>query len=57
MLCAVDMYMGVNNIIMCSVSAGNIGDKMVLLWGHMDKPTSLGTVSNIWGQLAPMKDW
>ena len=51
------MYMGVNNVIMCSVSLGHIrsfGDKMVLLWGHRDKAASLGTVPNFWGQLAPM---
>ena len=30
------------------------GDKSVLLWGHGDKAPSLGTVPEVWGQLAPM---
>ena len=30
------------------------GNKSVLLWRHGDKAPSLGTVPEVWGQLAPM---
>ena len=30
------------------------GDKLVLLWGHGDKAPILGTVPEVWEQLATM---
>ena len=39
---------------MCSVRTLAFGDKSVPLWGLGDNAASLGTVPEVWGQLAPM---
>ena len=44
-----------HEITMCSVRTFAFGDKSVPLWGLGDKAASLGTVPEVWGQLAPMQ--